>query len=65
MKKKFYSNKLKKEMSGVYDVLVEKNWKNNEEKIYDLKTTYYEDDRIEAILCSLLKNEWKVKKSMG
>jgi hypothetical protein len=48
-------------MSGVYDVLVEKTWKNNEEKIYDLKTTYYEDDRIESILCSLLKNEWKVK----
>ena len=48
-------------MSGVYDVLVQKEIKSNEEKIYDLKTIYYEDDKIENMLCSLLKNKWKVK----
>ena len=48
-------------MSGVYDVLVQKQIKTTDEKIYDLKTTYYEDDKIENMLCSLLKNKWKVK----
>ncbi len=50
-------------MSGVYDVLVQKHFKSNEERIYDLKTIYYEDDKIENMLCSLLKNKWKVKET--
>jgi len=53
-------------MNGLYENFMinkinGKNVDEMEEKIYNLKTIYYEDDTIESILCSLIQNKWKVE----